>query len=113
MSFSKFTAISALLLMTQSGFAATVSKTEITVIMMDRSKSEKVYIKTSVARPSGSPTCHTNSWTFVLPLVTEAEKAIYAALLSAKSAGKKVNLVGTGECGTYATIETLNRIEVL
>lgn len=101
------------LLAAQLSLAASVNNTDVTVVMVDRSMAAKVFIKTSVARPASSPTCHSNGWAFVLPLATDTEKAIYTALLSAKSAGRKVNLVGTGECGTQSTIETLNRVEVL
>lgn len=113
MKFAKIVVLLVFVLTAQLSFAASVNNTEVTVIMLDRSMTAKVFIKTSVARPAGSPTCHTNSWAFVLPLATDTEKAIYSALLSAKTAGKKVNLIGTAECGTHSTVETLNRVEVL
>lgn len=102
------------LLAIQTSFAATVSNTGISVVMIDRKNGAKVFVKTSVIKTANNPTCHTNtSWAFVLPLTNELEKAMYSAILAAKNTGKKVNLVGTGDCGTHTGIETLNRIEVL
>lgn len=114
MKFSQIGVLAILLLAAEASFGVTVNNTDINVIMIDRTNGAKIYLKTSVTRQVNNPACHTNTgWAFVLPLATETEKAIYSALLAAKNAGRKVNLVGSAECSTHSGIETLNRVEVL
>lgn len=98
------------LLAAPSSFAVTVSNTEIGMIMIDRGHGAKVFIRTTVAKPTG-PSCHNSTWAYVLPLVTDVDKTLYSTLLAAKAASAKVNLVGSGECGIHTAIETLTRIE--
>jgi hypothetical protein len=114
MNASRVSVLLASIMAAPTGFAATVSNTEIKMVMIERQHGAKVFLTTMVAKTANSPTCHTNaSWAFVLPLTTDTDKAIYSALLAAKSAGRKVNLVGAGECNTHAAIETLTRVDVL
>lgn len=114
MKFFKIMTLVSSIFAAQSGLAASVSNTEISMVMIERQNGAKVFLKTTVNKAAGSPTCHTNaSWSFVLPLTTDTDKAIYSALLAAKSAGRKVNLVGAGECNTHTAIETLTRVDVL
>jgi hypothetical protein len=57
--------------------------------------------------------CHTDqNWNYVLPLKSYEDKAMYAMLLSASIAEKKISLRGTSECSADSinTIEILNSI---
>jgi hypothetical protein len=92
--------------------ASSISDTKISLLMIDQGHGDKIYIKTSKAHQSGSPSCHASSWSFVLPLNTPLQDKMYAMLLAAQTSGKTVNLIGYGgDCVTHASIETLRRIE--
>lgn len=65
------------------------------------------FIKTDKSKPS-APGCQINlSWDYVMPLVTEHDKKLYAMLLAARASGSPVSLNGTGNCDTFASIESL------
>jgi hypothetical protein len=79
------------------------------VVKISSSKAygEILFIKTDKAK-TGIPTCHSNlSWDFVLPLVSEHDKKLYAMLLSARVAQTPLSLSGTGTCDHFGSIETL------
>jgi hypothetical protein len=84
-----------------------VDGTLIDSIAMDYTTGNMVFI--SVHSPKTSnPACSTNgTWAFVLPLTTSLQTQMFAALLSARSSGANVTLVGSGVCDTYSNVETL------
>jgi len=66
-----------------------------------------LFIKTDKAKTS-LPGCHTNlSWDYVMPLVTEQDKKLYAMLLAARAAQTPVSLGGAGTCDHFGSIESL------
>ena len=68
---------------------------------------EILFIKTDKSKTS-LPGCHTNlSWDFVMPLVTEHDKKLYAMLLAARAAQTPVSLTGAGTCDHFGSIESL------
>jgi hypothetical protein len=68
---------------------------------------EILFIKTDKSKTS-LPGCHTNlSWDFVMPLVTEHDKKLYAMLLAARAAQTPVSLSGAGTCDHVGSIESL------
>ena|SRR5687767_1653991 len=68
---------------------------------------EILFIKTDKTK-TGAPGCQTNfSWDFVMPLVSEHDKKIYAMLLAARVAQTPITLSGTGTCDHFGSIETL------
>jgi hypothetical protein len=84
-----------------------VDGTLIDSLAMDYTTGNMVFI--SVHSPkSGNPACSTNgTWAFVLPLTTSLQSQMFAALLSARSSGATITLVGSGVCDTYSNVETL------
>jgi hypothetical protein len=82
------------------------------VVRITNSKAhgEILFIKTDKAKTS-LPGCHVNlSWDFVMPLVTEQDKKLYAMLLAARAAQTPVSLSGAGTCDHFGSIESLTGI---
>ena len=98
-------------IMSSVAHANSVATGSVKVISMDRSYSTgKVFIKVSGDK-SNNPGCHNNSsWSYVLPLVDELDKAIFSSLLSAHATEKEVQLEGKGLCDFHSNIETLTYI---
>jgi len=59
--------------------------------------------------PVGRAACNTNNtYQFVFDPATDAGRALYSALLSAKATGKRIRVVGTGSCGYSQPMETVS-----
>lgn len=68
---------------------------------------EILFIKTDKSKTS-LPSCHSNlSWDYVMPLVNEHDKKLYALLLSARAAQTPVSLSGAGTCDHFGSVESL------
>ncbi|QDO85850.1 hypothetical protein FM037_24550 [Shewanella psychropiezotolerans] len=92
-------------------FASEIVDTTITRLMMDSTYGQKVFIKTAgvVTRDN----CHsTATWDYVLSTDSEFGKQVYAQLLTAYAAKKKLKLVGSGVCIVNGSIEGLKRLEL-
>lgn len=92
--------------------AANISNTHITLLMVDKNHTNKVFIRTSISHPIENPACHTSEWDFVMPYKDDFDKAMFSMLLTAFSAQKLVTLYGNGVCELRSDIETLRRIEM-
>lgn len=90
----------------------TLTDVNITLLMMDKNHSGKVFIKTSKSRTANAPACHTSDWSFVMSYSDEMDKAIYSALLAAHLSGRTLNLYGSGSCVLRPDAETLIRFEM-
>jgi hypothetical protein len=66
---------------------------------------EALFIKADVSsNPSDASACYTRQG-FFLPIATEAQKRLFAMLLTAKTAGQRVRLYVTGNCHTWGYAE--------
>ncbi len=109
--FYKFGLYSFISIASSVSLAGEVSNTTITKLMIDTNHGDKVFIKTE-KEPTARPTCHSSSWSFVLPLDNELYKNMYSMLLAAQTAGKSIELKGRNQtCSVHEGIETLRRIE--
>jgi hypothetical protein len=78
------------------------------IVLIDMSKDygNFVFVKLDV-NPSAPIACHTNlAWTYTLPLVTDMDKRMHAALLLAYATGRSVTLRGSGTCTDFSSIES-------
>lgn len=67
-----------------------------------------VYFGVSPA-PTAKAACSTNNdYQFVIDPATDAGKALYSAILMAKSTNKKITVKGTGNCGFGQPMETVS-----
>lgn len=81
--------------------------------MMDATLDEKLFIKTS-GTVSRKASCSTHPvWDFVVDTSTPLGIQIYAILMTMYKDGTPITLNGTGTCGIFSGIETLNRIDLL
>jgi hypothetical protein len=89
--------------------ASTLQGVKITRLHINRGLPQKVFITTSTpvsAQPH--PACATDlQWNYVMPLVTDTEKAMYASLLAAYTSQSSIDLIGPDACDVYPTIESL------
>lgn len=60
--------------------------------------------------PTERAECNSNAkgYQFVLDPSTDAGKALYSAILAAKTTGKKITVRGTGACGLGHAMETVS-----
>jgi len=66
-----------------------------------------LFIKTDKAK-TNFPGCQINlSWDFVMPLVSEQDKKLYAMVLAARATQTPVSLIGAGTCDHFGSIESL------
>jgi hypothetical protein len=80
-------------------------------IAINRSIGPVAFIKLETA-PTGSPACATNNyWHFTLPLNTDLEKRMHATLLGLS--GRTVNVGGTGTCGDWHDVESVQGVGLL
>jgi hypothetical protein len=96
-----------LLSLAAPSWSGDVQDTTLTRLAIVKTYGDIVFVK--VDNPKGSlPACHVNlSWTYVMPLVSEQDKKMYAMLLAARTSQAPVSLNGTGGCDHFASIETL------
>jgi hypothetical protein len=79
-----------------------------TVVKISSSKQfgEILFIKADKPK-TNIPGCHSNlSWDFVMPLVIEDDKKIYAMVLAARVAQTPITLSGAGTCDHFGSIES-------
>ncbi|EAQ64326.1 hypothetical protein MED121_04383 [Marinomonas sp. MED121] len=82
-------------------------------MMVSTSHGNMVFVRV-LGNEVNHPTCSDNlTWQFVMPQSEEIQKGVMTSfLLSAYMSGKKVRIIGSGDCLTYHGIETLTRIEL-
>ena len=84
-----------------------VLDTTVTRLAIVKTHGDIVFIKVDKPKDS-APACQVNlSWEYVMPLVSEQDKKMYAMLLAARVSQTPVSLNGTGGCNHFASIETL------
>lgn len=89
------------------GSHATTVTSTVSRIMLDQNNGVKAYVKPAAAMAAAG--CRTNlNWPFVIDISTEYGKRLYAAVLTAHTAGKPVVLRGTDACDLHAGVETLS-----
>lgn len=87
--------------------AADILDANVIRIASSKTYGEILFIKTDKSK-TNMPGCHSNlSWDYVMPLVTEQDKKLYAILLSARAAQTPVSLSGAGSCDHFGSIESL------
>lgn len=92
--------------------AGTILDASLTRLAIVKTHGDIVFVKADRSKDS-LPTCHTNlSWDFVMPLISEQDKKLYAMLLVARSSQMTVSLSGTGTCDHFGSIETLMGIHL-
>jgi len=90
-------------------FAGTTSGI-LQVLALDNGAPDVLFISIAGTKDS-QPACQTNgSWAYVLPLVNDQNKKIYAMLLAARVSQTPVTLPGSGACDDYPGIETLHAV---
>ena len=82
-------------------------------LMMDENYDTKLFVKMS--SPVLNPiSCSTHPiWDFVLDVNTEFGWQMYAILLNAYHKNTQVTLLGKDDCGVFAGVETLRRVDLL
>lgn len=78
------------------------------VVLIDMSKDygNFIFVKLDV-NPSAPIACHTNlAWTYTLPIVSDMDKRMHAALLLAYATGRSVTLRGSGTCADFSSVES-------
>ena len=88
--------------------ASSMSGVTITRLSINRGVPQKIFISTSTPVSLQShPSCATDTnWNFVIPLVSDTDKALYATLLAAYTSQSLVDLVGPDACDVYPTVES-------
>jgi hypothetical protein len=105
-----FIAFFALLTCVAPSYAGDILDATVVKIASNKAYGEMVFIKTDKTK-SSVPGCHTNlSWDFVMPLVSEHDKKLYAILLAARAGQTTVSISGLGNCDTFGSIETVSGI---
>lgn len=89
-----------------------ISNVTIEKLHINKSIGEVLFIVTSSDQSKVG--CHTdNNWNYVMPLTSELDKTLYSALLAAYVSQSKVQIIGTGECGSaFANIESLDKFYI-
>lgn len=91
------------------------SQNDVTVVNLNVNRDlGQVYIRTSSAPVANG--CHTDlNWNYTFIITSEADKAVYSTLLSAKMSGKSVSLTGYGACPStgYQLVEELHWVSIL
>ena len=90
--------------------AATEVQGVVAEIAVDKAYGNFAFVRFDRA-PSTSIACSTNSyWHFTLPLSTEAEKRMFAVLVTARAMGSATKAIGSGACSEFGSIESMQRI---
>lgn len=77
---------------------------------LDKGYGDFVFIRFNNA-PASPIACSVNGyWHFTLPLATEADKKMFAMLMTARATGSAVEAIGSGACNEFAAIESLRRV---
>lgn len=75
-----------------AAFGSSTGFSKVTQLHMNRDTGQLVFIATDSATQE-MISCHTRTtWSYVLPLENELDKAMYSAILAAYVAGKKLSL---------------------
>jgi hypothetical protein len=79
-------------------------------IVIDKPYGNFAFVRLDTA-PTSPVACSINGyWHFTVPLATEVDKKVFAMLMTARATGAAVQLVGTGACDEFGTIESLRRV---
>jgi MFS superfamily sulfate permease-like transporter len=96
----------------QAYAGSSVTQAAVTAVIIVPSVANAVFIQVA-ARPTGIPTCSTDTaYSYAIDLSGAAGNQMYALLLSAMLAGKLVDFTGLGTCTTYSTVEDLRSVRI-
>lgn len=111
--FLKIFACCGILLITNAFAGSYLDGTRISQIAINKTIGDYIFIRIASA-PIGIPSCSNHGyWHYTLPMVSAADKAIYAALVAAMMAGSTVNVGGLGNCNQFASVESLESFSVM
>lgn len=101
-----------MLLFASNVFASQTNDAKIVQVDFAKNHGSFIFVKLDVAPASES--CATNGyWNYTFPVLTEIDKAIVSAVLTVFISGTQVNIIGTGTCNEFGTVETGNSIRLV
>lgn len=111
----KLILVSTLTLVSFSSHGGSLYSVTVKDLNVNRNTSQ-VFVRTSVS-PSEQTrvSCHEdNNWNFTFIMSTEVDKATFSTLLTAFSANKIVNIVGTNDCTAtgYTKVEEVKWVTI-
>ncbi len=95
-----------------AGASSSVTGT-ITELHIGKNYGNFVFIKVDASNTNPYSSCHSNThWNYTLPLTSELDKQMYAALLVAYSSGRPTRLEGLNACNEFSGVESLKTVRL-
>jgi len=99
------------MLVSNTIFATNVEHATIVQLDINKNYGEFVFIKLDT-HPDFISCAINHYWSYTMPLVSDMDKAMYSALLSAFTSGTKVTIGGTNVCSDFPAIESAQSIRL-
>lgn len=103
----KLGAIILMLALFEGSSAGTLLTGHVKEMQVNKSLGNILFVQLDVSH-NAPIACHSNlGWTYTIPMQSEADKRIFAMLLTARAIGATVTLFGSGSCSDFSAVESI------